>query len=159
MEIDEVGCVAGKWGCTRYDEKSEGWTPWCRSESPFLSPLCATQAVNVEAGARSQISSVVAACLVALAVNFLTTTFFYIPMCSLAAIVQVPTLSSQHDEASMWEDSPLHPKRDDRITHTLQKDKWRDGFLPSLLYPVMTCGFSHVSRVRVAFSGGDLRCD
>lgn len=67
-------------------------TPSLKDPTVFSPLLCATQAVNVEAGARSQISSVVAACLVALAVNFLTTTFFYIPMCSLAAIVQVPTL-------------------------------------------------------------------
>lgn len=52
----------------------------------------------MEAGARSQVSSVVSALLVALAVNFLTNTFHYIPMCSLAAIVQVVL----HLDASLY---------------------------------------------------------
>jgi hypothetical protein len=62
-----------------------------RTDSSLPCHVClpAVQAVNVEAGARSQVSALVSALLVALAVNFLTNTFHYIPMCSLAAIVQV----------------------------------------------------------------------
>jgi len=49
----------------------------------------ARTAVNVEAGAKSQISSLVSAALITTAVNCLTSFFYYIPMSSLAAIVQV----------------------------------------------------------------------
>lgn len=49
----------------------------------------ARTAVNVEAGAKSQVSAVVSAGLILTAVNCLTSFFYYIPMSSLAAIVQV----------------------------------------------------------------------
>lgn len=38
----------------------------------------------------------------------------------------------QHEEASMWRDSLLHPKRDDRTMHTLQKE---NASRPPLLDP------------------------
>lgn len=49
----------------------------------------ARTAVAVEANQQSQISAMIAAIIVLLAVNFLTGSFYYIPLCTLAAIVQV----------------------------------------------------------------------
>ena len=49
----------------------------------------ARTAVNVEAGAKTQLASLVSACIVILAVSLLTQTFYWIPQATLAAIVQV----------------------------------------------------------------------
>ena len=49
----------------------------------------ARTAVAVEANQQSQVSAVIAAIIVLLSVNFLTGSFYWIPLCTLAAIVQV----------------------------------------------------------------------
>jgi hypothetical protein len=49
----------------------------------------ARAAVNVDAGAKSQMSALIAVLLVTLAVNLLTKLFYYIPMCALAALISV----------------------------------------------------------------------
>lgn len=49
----------------------------------------ARTAVAVEANQQSQVSAMIAAIIVLLSVNFLTSSFYWIPLCTLAAIVQV----------------------------------------------------------------------
>eukprot|EP01038_Epipyxis_sp_PR26KG_P014775 gene14775-19856_t len=53
----------------------------------------ARTAVNVESGAKSQISGCITATLMIFAVLFTTSWFYYIPMCVLAAIIQVSVMS------------------------------------------------------------------
>jgi len=55
----------------------------------FASGGLARSAVNVESGARSQISSVISAVLIMAALQLCTTWFYYIPMAILAAIIVV----------------------------------------------------------------------
>jgi len=49
----------------------------------------ARTAVAVEANQKTQVSAMIAAVIVLLSVNFLTSSFYWIPLCTLAAIVQV----------------------------------------------------------------------
>jgi SulP family sulfate permease len=53
----------------------------------------ARSAVNAESGAQTQLSGVISASLMLLAVQFLTSLFYYIPMAVLGAIIQVSVLS------------------------------------------------------------------
>jgi SulP family sulfate permease len=53
----------------------------------------ARSAVNAESGAQTQLSGMIAASLMLLAVQFLTSLFYYIPMAVLGAIIQVSVVS------------------------------------------------------------------
>jgi hypothetical protein len=50
--------------------------------------------VNVEAGARTQLASLLAMAVVVLALNILTNFFYFIPMASLAAMIIVAVMMS-----------------------------------------------------------------
>ncbi|KAJ1394925.1 sulfate transporter family-domain-containing protein, partial [Ochromonadaceae sp. CCMP2298] len=53
----------------------------------------ARSAVNAESGAQTQVVGIIVATLMLLAVQFLTDLFYYIPMCVLAAVIQVSVIS------------------------------------------------------------------
>ena len=69
----------------------------------------ARSAVNAESGARTQLSSVVAATLMIFAVQFCTGMFYYIPMSTLGAVIVVSVLSMM-DFAAMQTAYHTHTK-------------------------------------------------